>query len=295
MTVLADKLTEALEAKKNDVNSFIWKYGKVRSGKSVTQEQIKLMDASEEELNRFNLHCYTMLYNKDKKHPGRYTLLDLIREQRSCCNVELFLRYMAAGDELTGRKPYPRFSYFQALKTFLKNNEEYLPKDKWNTTPITVITDVPAEFSEITIQQVYQGCLDSLGIFDKKHLTLSFIAKIGLWFSDKEMKDLEERDENGKLINRLSVVKLRHNLKDDIHLHISQNGLSYKEFRAMLNLQSKKYSELTTDQLTILRDKMLFRLEEEVNRHIDQWEDKIAQIEKVAEARNIVLREIVIK
>ena len=63
----------------------------------------------------------------------------------------------------------------------------------------------------------------------------------------------------------------------------------------MLNLQSKKYSELTTDQLTILRDKMLFRLEEEVNRHIDQWEEKIAQIEKVAEARNIVLREIVIK
>lgn len=289
-TVLADKLMEALDAKKNDIKSFVWKGEKREVDKQFVQDEIKLVDATPEQLNTFYKHCKTMLYNKDKKNPGRYVLLEMIKEQRENCNVELFLKYLAAGDELTGRKPYPRFSYFQALKTFLDNNKEVLPREVWATTPITVITSVPVEFSEITIDKVYKACLDSLGAFNRKHLTINFITKMGLWFTAQEMKDLTEKDEEtGKTMNRLDVVKLRCNLKNNIKLRIDQNGLSYKEFRAMMNLKSKKYSELTTDQLTILRDKMLFKLEEEVAFHINQWEERMKNIEKVAEYKGITL------
>ena len=57
----------------------------------------------------------------------------------------------------------------------------------------------------------------------------------------------------------------------------------------MVNLRPKKYSELTTDQLTVLRNKVLFKLENEVMFHIDQWENRINQIRKVAESKGINL------
>jgi AAA+ superfamily predicted ATPase len=58
----------------------------------------------------------------------------------------------------------------------------------------------------------------------------------------------------------------------------------------MVKLKSKKYSELTTDQLTLLRNKILFRLEDEVEFHISQWEERIEQIKKVAQVRGIELK-----
>lgn len=289
MTVLADKLIEAFNVKNNSIESFVWKGEKKHVNKKIIQDEIKLVDASPEQLQSFYNHCKTMLYNKDRKNPGRYTLLNIIKEQRINCNAELFLRYLATGDPANGIKPYPRFSYFQALKTFLDNNKEVLPKNVWSTTPITVITETPAEFSEITIDQVYRACLDSLGVFQRKHLTNNFIAKMGLWFTPTEMSDLVEKDNNGKTINRLTVVRTRLDLKNNIHLKIDPNGLSYKEFRAMINLQSKKYSELTKDQLMILRDKILFKLEEEIEFHISQWEERMDQIKKVAKAKEITL------
>ncbi len=291
MTVLADKLTEALNAKRNDVKSFVWKGEKKKVNKEIVQEEIKLIDATAEQLKTFYNHCQTMLYNRDKKNPGRYVLLDMIKQQRDNCNSELFLRYLETGDDTSGRKPYPRFSYFQALKTFLNNNKEVLPKSKWSTTPITVITNVPVEFSELTIDQVYKTLSDDIGIFDKKHLTINFITKLGLWFSAQEMKELTEKDEKtGETINRLDVVKMRLGLRNNIKLKVNQKGLSYKEFRAMINLRSAKYSELTTYQLTILRDKILFKLEEQIEHHISQWEEHIRQIELVAKEKGINLK-----
>ena len=59
----------------------------------------------------------------------------------------------------------------------------------------------------------------------------------------------------------------------------------------MLNLRAKKYSELTTDQLVTLRNKVLFRLEQEVNYHITSWEERIRQIKMVAESKGITLHE----
>ena len=57
----------------------------------------------------------------------------------------------------------------------------------------------------------------------------------------------------------------------------------------MVNLKPKKYSDLTTDQLTVLRNKVLFRLEDEVQFHIEQWQERMRQIELVANERGITL------
>ena len=137
------------------------------------------------------------------------------------------------------------------------------------------------------------GCLDSLGVFDKSHLSLNFIIKLGVWFTNSEKKELEERDEKtGKLKDRIDVIMERHRLKANARPRTLQTGLSYAEFRAMLNLKSKKYSELTTDQLVALRNKVLFRFQNEIEYHASQWEDRIKQIKEVAAAKGISLEKV---
>ena len=78
-------------------------------------------------------------------------------------------------------------------------------------------------------------------------------------------------------------------LFSSVKLTIKPTGLSFNELRAMVNLKSKKYSELTTDQLTTLRNKVLFKLEDEVMYHIKQWEERIRQIKLVAESKGMTL------
>ena len=84
-------------------------------------------------------------------------------------------------------------------------------------------------------------------------------------------------------------VKERLNIKNTVRLTVKPTGLNYTELRAMVNLRPKKYSELTTDQLITLRNKVLFRLENEVQYHASQWEERMRQIVMVADKRGITL------
>lgn len=290
MTVLGDKMKEAL-ANKVDYSKFVWKGAKRLINNKYVQEEIKLIDATPEQLQSFYNYCYTMLTNTDKQKPGRLPLLKIIQKQREKCNAALFIKYLAMGDPSLNWKPYPTFLYLQDLNTLLNNNSEVLPSSEWDTTPIKVtMANVPAEFSNISIRLVLDACLDQLGIFDKKHITLSFISRLGIWFTNQELKDLVVKDENGKIINRLDIVRERCNIPKEIKLHVnSDGGLSYKEFRAMMNLKSKKYNDLTMDQLRILRDKVLFKLEESVQSHAAQWKTRMDNICEVAEYRKIPL------
>jgi 3-hydroxyacyl-CoA dehydrogenase len=49
----------------------------------------------------------------------------------------------------------------------------------------------------------------------------------------------------------------------------------------MLQLKNKKYSDMTTEQLLALRNRILFNLENEVKHHVRQWEARIEQIDEV--------------
>lgn len=283
MTIIRERLEEAMASKKTDIKNFIWKGEKKEVNGVMMQEEIRLIDADEKQLKKFYNHCMSMLYNQDKQNPGRYLLLDIIKDQIARCNCELFLRW------LEQEKGKPRFTFLSDIRTILDNNKDSIPDA--NNIPIsTIVGGCPDEFKDIPISLIIDGCIDRLGYFNKQHITLSFILKQGLWFTQQELKDLTEKNEDGTTKDRVEVVKERLGLtKPDINIYITPKGLSFAQLKAMTSLRSKKYSELTTDQLKTLRNIILFALSDEVRFHISQWEARVSQLDEVAKSKGITL------
>ena len=287
MNVMREKLTEAIEAKNNDIKSFVWKLARKADG---TQEEIRLVDATPEHLKYVYSHYESMLHCTDKINPGRYVLLQIIDEQRRKCNVELFLRKLEQGTICADNKPYPRHLYIQDLRAYMNAHKEDFPSNELKNISIAACTGgLPREFERISIEEVLDGGLDQLGWFDNKHITFSFILNMGVYLTPAEMKEFDEKDKDGNTRSKLEVIKERLNIKNTVRLTVKPAGLSFNELRAMVNLKPKKYSELTTDQLTVLRNKVLFKLENEVMFHIEQWEERMRQLKLVAESKGITL------
>ena len=223
MTIIRERLEEAMASKKIDVKNFIWKGEKKEINGVMTQEEIRLIDADEKQLNKFYNHCMSMLYNQDKQNPGRYLLLDIIKDQIARCNCELFLRW------LEQEKGKPRFTFLSDVRTILDNNKENIP-DTTNIPISTIVGGCPDEFKEIPISLIIDGCIDRLGYFNKQHITLSFILKQGLWFTQQELKDLTEKNEDGTTKDRVEVVKERLGLiKPGINPYITPKGLNFAQ------------------------------------------------------------------
>lgn len=278
MTVLGDRLKEALNDKANDVNSYVWKGPKVNG----VQEEIKLVDADYDQLKRFYNHCEQMLYNSDTKNPGRLTLLDIVSDQIQRCRAELLIRWLRA------EKQYTNTRCLEDLRITIKNNKEILTNETIKVYPIgNILNGIPVEFREVPVSLVMDACLDSLGLFDNSHLTLNFIVKMGLWFTQQEMqKDLYRKDPvTGKAVNRLLVVSKELRLNPSISLKICDTGLSYAEFRSMCRLKRDKYANLTSDQLRLLSSKVLYRFQNQCESQAKQWKDKMEEIKKVAELK----------
>lgn len=278
MTVLGDKLREALNDKVNDVNNYIWKGPKVNG----VQEEIKLVNASFEQLRKFYMHCDQMLHNSDSRNPGRLTLLDIVTDQIQRCRAELLIRWLRV------EKSYTNTKCLEELKVIIKNNKEVLTDDVIKVYPIgKIIGGLPIEFNDVPLSLVMDACLDSLGVFDNSHLTLNFIVKMGLWFTQQEMqKDLYRKDpETGKTMNRLEVVRNELKLNPSVMLKICDTGLNYAEFRSMCRLKRDKYANLTSEQLRLLSNKVLYRFQNQCEAQAKQWKDKIDEINKVAELK----------
>lgn len=279
--MIKEKLAAAIAKKNNDINTFVWKGRKVEVNGQLIQDEKKLVDCSEDELRTFYKHCDSMLYNTSKECPGRYVLLDIIEDQRVRCNAELFLRW------LEQEKSTPRFTFLSSLRVFLDNNKGIDTKNVFISEAL--VGGCPAEFARLPIDIVLEGCLDKLGKFNKQHITLTFILKQGLWFTQQESKDLTEKTPSGEFRDKAEVAKERLGLKSSVNLYMTPKGLSFAQLRAMVNLKSKKYSELTTPQLETLRNRILFSLEDEVKFHIGQWETRKNQIKMVCDAKGYTL------
>ncbi len=279
--MIKEKLAAAIAKKNNDINTFVWKGRKVEVNGQLIQDEKKLVDCSEDELRTFYKHCDSMLYNTSKECPGRYVLLDIIEDQRVRCNAELFLRW------LEQEKSTPRFTFLSSLRVFLDNNKGIDTKNVFISEAL--VGGCPAEFARLPIDIVLEGCLDKLGKFNKQHITLTFILKQGLWFTQQESKDLTEKTPSGEFREKAEVAKERLGLKSSVNLYMTPKGLSFAQLRAMVNLKSKKYSELTTPQLETLRNRILFSLEDEVKFHIGQWETRKNQIKMVCDAKGYTL------
>ena len=283
MTVLGDKLGEALSAKANEINNFVWKGPKVNG----VQEEIRLVDADFYQLQKFYNHCNEMLYNKDSKYPGRVVLKDIVQDQIQRCRAELLIRW------LRSEKQYTTTNCLEDLRAIISNNKEELTQEVIKTYAIgNIMNGLPIEFERVPISLVMDACLDSLGVLDNSHLTLNFIVKMGLWFTPQEMQKpvaeggLYKKDpETGKAVNRLEVVTKELRLNPSISLRIDNTGLSYAEFRSMCRLKRDKYANLTSDQLRLLSNKVLYRFQDQCEMQAKQWQDKIAEILKVAESK----------
>jgi hypothetical protein len=172
----------------------------------------------------------------------------------------------------------------------MENNPEHF-KDK-DTSKISIATftpELPREYARISVDAAFNGCTDALGIIDTKHITQNFILSLGIFLTPKDRTELREIGKDGKTLDIRDVIRKRFNLRNSAMVKLNSSGLTLSEMRAMLNLRSKKYSELTTEQLLTLRNKVLFKLEVEVKQHIQQWEERLRQIQLVMEARNISL------
>jgi hypothetical protein len=275
--MLKERLKEALDNKKAEmeISKYYWKGKKIKVDGVITQEKIKLIDASQEQLVTFNNYCKTMLFNTSKTDPGRYLVLDIANDQINRCAVELFLRSLENSENRI-----PRYTLYEKLQEEIKNS---------GVDPKTLkISDVtkgcPVEFENLPLNLVIAGCLDALGTHSKRHTPLKFIIKKGIWFSKL---DLEELKEEGK--EPLEVAKEKLGIYKDTELKISSQGVPYQALKAIVTIKNKKYSEMTDEQLTVLRERILLNLKKEVSNHIKQWEERMRQIDAVAKYRGLTL------
>ena len=285
--VLGDALQKALDSKKNDYSNFVWKGEKKKSGDKYVQETERIIDMSPERLVECWKHCEKMLNNNDPKHLGRYNVLEEVTSQINKCNVELLLRYLENTYQKRENVPATkRFSLMISLRQLMSKNSEI---SDWSVVPMSRISDdLPDEFRDVNIADVLDGCTDNLGAFNKQHLTMTFITKMGLWFTKAEENELKGNSN----VERLKIAKERLRLPSKLVLRFSEKGLSYDEMRSMLTLPKKqKYSDMTTKQLVTLRNKVLLRLSREIDTHIYNWKRLQKQIELVAKSKNINLND----
>lgn len=281
--MLKEVLSEALKNKKNDITSYVWKGKKVIKNQKIQQDSKRLVDCTQSELKQFYDYCETMLYNNNKYKPGRYILLNIIKNQREKCNAELFVRWLERENGIA------KYSFMATLREFLNNNPKTVIDDGENeistiNLPISkIVKNTPSEFSQVKIGDVLNACLDSLGFFDRRHLTTTFILKQGVYLTPEEDK---KRD---KFISKINYIKEYLDVYPEAKIKIDHRGLNLEQMKAMINLRSKKYSELSTLQLELLRNRILFALENEINIHIYQWEKRQDQIKKVAAAKGFSL------
>lgn len=284
MSILQERLSQAIASKKNDINSFIWKGEKREVDGKFVQDEKRLVDCTLEELQRNYDYCKQMLYNENKQKPGRYVLISIIDDQIQRCNCELFLRWLKTENNKD------RFSFVSEIKRVLDTADKNI-LENLNQIPIkAMVSDLPDEYSSLPVNLILDGGLDKLGKFNKQRITLTFILKQGVWFTPEEMKDLTIKDEEtGEVRDRLEVVKENLALGNNIPLKVTPKGLTYSQLRAMTTLKSKKYSELTTEQLKTLRNRILFALRDDCKFHIKQWETRMKQLEMVAESKGFML------
>jgi len=270
--MIEERYKEALEKKKNDLKSFIWKGKKIIKNGEIIQDEKRLVDCSDEELKEFYNHCESMLYNNSKENPGRYAVLELIHDQITKCNAELFTRW------LENSQKTPKFVFVQAIRDLLNNNPQINPKEE---SVSVVVGDCAKEFQNIKISTALDACLDTLGKFSKSHITLSFLLKQGVYLTENDIKNIP------KNANKIEYVRGYLDLKPTINVYISSKGLTLDQMKAMITLRNRKYSELTTTQLETLRNRILFALEDDVRVHIKQWEERERQIKLVLKSRGI--------
>lgn len=271
------------------LDTYSWKEKRDGVGKDALQQEFKMMDMSEKELNKAYNHCKNMLYNNSKVDPGRFLVLKKISDQLNNCTAELAIRWFCGLLDHKDQPKYSRFSLLIEIKEILERIRPNYPEDHIFRLQ-DIYSGIPTDFNPVSIDSIIKSCKDTLGKFHAKYLTKHFIIKQGIWFTSEELKSFQEIEKLKTPDEIIKLIKNRMGLSYATELRLKPSGLTYNQFRGMMSLRhDKKYSELTTIQLETLKNKILFNLEEQVLFHINTWQDLMTKIEEVCEYRKIKL------
>lgn len=290
---LGEKLAAAFKEKKNeklriknDMNNWVWKGPKKEVAGVRCQSTIKMVDATPEQLKEMYNHCISMLFNESNANPGRYNLKKIVQEQIDNCTTELCVRwiegrYFSSEDvDPENRGKLPRnLLYKELLNIKDKPENKDIPREEYNNITLrsSVMSNLPVEFQDVTINQAMAGALDQLGVFNRKHITLTFLLKLGIELTPEELKEF-----NVPSKKVLEEVRERLKIPSYLKLHRSDKGLSFKELESLVHLREARYSNMSNDKLLLLKNKVLYRFIREIEYQILQWEDIIKKLQRVA-------------
>lgn len=275
------------------IDTYIWKDKRLSSDRQEKQAEYKLIDMDEYTLNKAYRHCKEMLYNNDRKYPGREIVLQQISEQLDSCGAELALRYFKGLRDSEGNPKYSEQCLLSDLREWFP---DYKDKNyKLQDLPVQV-DKIDSKFYSVTVVSLMKACRDALGAFDHSKITLSFLCKNGVYFTHEEAEELNRYTIHNSLKEKLDIMKVQLGLEDSREIRVNPSGLTEKEFRDMIHLKklkgiwSCKYSDLTTSQLETLRNKVLYALEEKVAYQAMTWKELMKQIEEVADYKGFLLQ-----
>lgn len=270
-TEFGEKLQNAMDS----IESLTWK--------DKNGNDVKLMTAPEEDIRKWYKHCYEMLYNAYPWSPGKYVVRENIHKTWDACNTELFVRYLLHDCDTNIKTK-------KDILDYINSQRSSHDRDILNESISVLFNGLEPIFEKVTVSRLMDACFDKLDVLNKKMITDKFILAQGIWLTDDEKVELTETDNNGRIRNRMEVIKERLCLNPDIQLRVSPTGLSFSEFRSLVQLTSlPKITSLSTIALKTLRDKILLLLDNDLNYHINKWNTLMSNIQRVADARNISL------
>ena len=274
------------------IDTYVWKDKRLTNDKQEKQAEYKLVDMDEYTLNKAYNHCKEMLYNNDKKYPGREIILKMISEQLENCGAELALRYFKNLKYEDGSPKYSDQSLLSDLREWFPDYNEH--NYKLQDLPVQV-DKIDSKFYSVPVTALMRACRDALGAFDHSKITLTFLFKNGVYFTQEESAELDRFTIRNSLAEKIEILKLQLGLSEIDDIRVNPKGLTEREFRDMIHMKklkgyhSCKYSELTTSQLETLRNKVLYALEEKVAMQAMTWKEIMRQIEEVAKYKHYIL------
>ena len=201
------------------------------------------------------------------------------------CNTELFVRYLLheCNTELKTKKD---------ILDYINSKRTTGDQDILNESIAILFSGLPPIFEKVTVNRLMDACFDKLDVLNKKMISDKFIWSQGIWLTEEEKAELTEIMPDGKIRNRMEVIKerLAGYVNADVKLRITPTGLTFAEFRSLVQLPPlPKISSLSTVALKTLRDKILLLLDNDLDYHINKWTTLINNIERVAEFKNYQL------
>lgn len=262
-----EQLEQMQEVAENQLSNLIWK------DKDGTE--FPMLEATLDQLQSWRNHCNSMLNSKDISKPGKIFIYNAIELQKRLCNAELFVRSIVSNPNIKTSK----YDLGNIIMTFIVNNKN-IPNIE-NESIIKIFDGLDPIFNSVKIGEVRDSCLNQLGVF-KKYFTAKYIYNSGIWLSAKDDKELNLPK---KMSSKDKLIKIKElcNINPNIKLRLDPKGLSLFEFKVALNIKNKNYSALTTNELELLRNKLLNNYQFHLSKQITLWESLLKDVDKILE------------